>query len=1237
MSNDRESEIIDSPSSEFTNFVNTDKFAEQVNNLKILCTNNGISEYIFNKLSNVADAFTDEEDEYLIDDKVLLEILENVCPKNISDVCKLFDVYSESTNNYKNIKEYCEYCDLIFSCINASIISIDEILENGDNYHNFHDWLITQEFDEYDTNIPYTYFNTVKTNAPRATTNDEKKNVLTLKIKNEDLKDDLLTINLLLRIPDPSKKEYLLHIKAHVVNDSYDIIRNDHVFRKYFNIDRSYALYNKIHLRDCCLNSLNGMDPLSYITKVYELIGTCNDLCTPSTNPHLDININTKNETSGLSNSHTQCTESTHFIQKFAKFCFHTKYLIILYSAEHRPDVCVFLSVILVRCNNRLCREFLDTLPDLIKRMILASSGIGNLDESKTDTNLVEKIGLLQRINIWKQLFGSKYGMNVKKLIEKASELCAEDDKNNSPFSENAEKDRLKKMISNFEKISIRIHLLKIHSQLINLIDKARVLYPDKMISSIHDVIIARQNDTSIKRQFNLQEITEKSPIFDQELANYLNNFVEFERKIRERILHISEGQMSIKKAIWQYIMDVVSNYNPLATRKILCLIGPPGVGKTFISLCIARILFFEPDEKPSELDIKNLVHIISIPSITNENGLLGSNAVYVSARPGIITKEALFNDYLFRKLIVYDEIDKKCNFIDQLLPVLDYTQNSKIVDNYFDVEVDLRTVFQIATANDKNLINPILRDRMHIIELNGYSTYTKCNIVKSQMLGQLLTERGLDKNLIKIPLPVIKNIILTRTREAGVRKLKNILIDIISAVNLAITTNMVFVTANLNKFTMSSIIDDEEALTGNITNKKINAEYYAYSEFNIKELYNNIVKRYLHHIYDNNNSIILTKADIDIILADKTKITLEKISDVTDWGPGKIIGLYATTMGVGGILPIVMKFNKTHVKKGMLVTLGAQKTMKDSAMISNILTTDYLSKLDNKIFNSYLGIDKELFIERVKHISNTSALHVLLDSSISKDGPSAGGAFVISHMSKILGHTLTNKMGITGEISNNFKITAIGGINMKVNGALYAGCRGVIAPTQNINNIYNELVNQNSIDVENKLGERCAFVYYSEYDKCFILLIRAKPSDILDNNLSTFDINITSGTYKQLTTFTDDVPSLFKYKLKTITKESDLINPKKGLDVELVKDGRKKPYTLRKLMTEYFTIFALENIPQIYYLMVMAKHVYNPELCSEYTNIIDTIKDVEFDGVELSDKSIEKIKEESDEKTQDE
>jgi ATP-dependent Lon protease len=161
-----------------------------------------------------------------------------------------------------------------------------------------------------------------------------------------------------------------------------------------------------------------------------------------------------------------------------------------------------------------------------------------------------------------------------------------------------------------------------------------------------------------------LLEITPVRDYITKSVKDYLSEFVEFERSIREKIWSISHGQLGVKKLIWQYIVNYVTSCSLTSVKRPILLIGPPGVGKTFISMCLARILCFEPDEKPTDEEVQKCVVIISTPSISSESALFGTSFVYVGAVPGQITSALLFRAQLGRIVLVIDEIDKTCKYV---------------------------------------------------------------------------------------------------------------------------------------------------------------------------------------------------------------------------------------------------------------------------------------------------------------------------------------------------------------------------------------------------------------------------------------------------------------------------------------------------------------------------------------------------------------------------------------------
>lgn len=254
---------------------------------------------------------------------------------------------------------------------------------------------------------------------------------------------------------------------------------------------------------------------------------------------------------------------------------------------------------------------------------------------------------------------------------------------------------------------------------------------------------------------------------------NYLDLFLDlpwntfskdqFDLKRAERVLNRDHyGLEDVKKRIIEYLA-VLKLRNDMKSP-IICLYGPPGVGKTSLGKSVAEALGREYVR-------------ISLGGLRDEAEIRGHRKTYIGAMPGRII-QSLKKAKTSNPVFVLDEIDKLANShqgdpSSALLEVLDPEQNSEFHDNFLELGYDLSKVMFIATSNTLNSIQPALRDRMEIINVNGYTVEEKIEIAKRHLLPKQIYEHGIKKTDIKLGKKQLEKVIENYTRESGVRGLE--------------------------------------------------------------------------------------------------------------------------------------------------------------------------------------------------------------------------------------------------------------------------------------------------------------------------------------------------------------------------------------------------------------------------------------------------------------------------------
>ena len=437
-------------------------------------------------------------------------------------------------------------------------------------------------------------------------------------------------------------------------------------------------------------------------------------------------------------------------------------------------------------------------------------------------------------------------------------------------------------------------------------------------------------------------------------------------------------GHDEAKKQIVQMIGQEIRN--PKAKGNVLGIWGVCGNGKTsLIKDGICKAM-----DRP--------FIFISLGGATHASFLNGHSYTYEGSIYGRIVN-GLISSKCMNPVIYFDELDKISQtkegdeITNILIHLTDPVQNKEFRDNYFHgIDIDLSRATIIFSFNDPSHVNHVLLDRITTIETKFLMMSQKIHISKNYLLPNILKDIGLKPDDISFDDNVIKFIADTYTNEGGIRKLKSILYNIIREINLASLTKTTFNERNI-VFPFKISIDDAKFILKN-------------------EIENSFDKIY-----------------------NEPKI-------------GFVNGLYATSSGVGGTIPIQIVWIPTLKPLTIKATGNLQQVMQESASVACSLVWNYLT---DECKQNYITMWN----------TKPMGFHIHCpDGTTPKDGPSAGAALSLVIYSLFTEKKIRNNIAMTGEIDLIGTVRAIGGLEEKLEGAKRAGINMVLVPKDNIKDL---------------------------------------------------------------------------------------------------------------------------------------------------------------------------------------
>ncbi len=481
-------------------------------------------------------------------------------------------------------------------------------------------------------------------------------------------------------------------------------------------------------------------------------------------------------------------------------------------------------------------------------------------------------------------------------------------------------------------------------------------------------------------------------------------------------------GMKKVKERIIQQI--AVMNLRKSQAGSILVFVGAPGTGKTSIGKSIAKALH------------RKYVRV-SLGGVRDEADIRGHRRTYIGAMPGRIM-DGIAKAGVSNPVMVLDEIDKLSSSFNgdpasALLEVLDPEQNNTFTDHYMNVPYDLSDVFFVCTANTLDTIPSPLLNRMEVIEFQGYTPSEKLEIAKRHLFPKALKNVGLAEGDVALADDVLDTIISDYTREGGVRGLKKRLDTLcrIAAVKY-IQAEETAASAPANAETTAAAATATQPEADTTTVAPANAETTAETATaaqptadmtTVASAVPTGAATEKHPVIQVTRENLRDFLDMHALPHNKVKASAQ---------PGVVTGLAWTQVG-GEILYIESLFTKGSGKTIITGQLG--DVMKESSAIAQALV------------QSRFPEQAERFEKNDLHI------HVP-DGSTPKDGPSAGITMTTAIASLVTGIPVPPNIAMTGEVSLEGAVSAIGGLPEKLMAAERAGVQKVFIPKENIDDL---------------------------------------------------------------------------------------------------------------------------------------------------------------------------------------